>query len=1144
MKGIRKLIEKYCTRNEARVKGYELYQNDSIDAIFAINTGMDDILSIGMEVTENFDEDYGEETYGQDMIISFDESYKNFDIKEYTCECDEFKQEEGLCRHIVAGLLKLEDAATKDMFEYICTELEEDDEYDIYEKYEIGNQFFGADGFIKSMMSRTFYDGTTVNISSSEELLTAMSEITLKERNKFCKEQTNGIIEIKPTLHIKKDKEYLDFKVGSRQLYVVKNVDDFIDSIKQQKYVKYGKNLGFVHTQSAFSKEALSLVEFLMNIDLENIRKNNYSYYSYYGALTKRDVILGRSMTDQFMEMYEGKTVNADIFLHNDILEIPIVREDPKLPISIKRYEEDNYAMMLFPKYVMLEGVKTIYIYYSKKIYICSEDYTENMKSILSLAAKNILRTQRDNYYWKGTQDIYISEQDYSQFCATMLPILKEYTKLKCENIDFSKYESLEGEYKIQLDIDGKDNILCYAEASYNENKHNLIDIATVDESYRDIKVEYELRTLINQYFKETTNDGKSFLMPTGDDDRLASFIEHGVQQLQDIADVMVSERFKKIRIAKGVRLTTGVSLKTNLFDVKWNIEGMSNDELIDILAAYKKKKKYFKLKDGELLNIEDSGIGVMAQLEEGLHLSKAQLREGKAQIPLYRAMYFDMLMKENADRISVSRDEMFKNFIDNFDEVSNKKYEIPEGIKADLRGYQKEGYRWANALSELGFGGILADDMGLGKTLQMITYMTANKKGTNLVVCPTSLVYNWEDEVNKFAPDMKVCTLAGQAAERIEQLENYRDYDVMVTSYDTLRRDIDNYTDKKFECQIIDEAQYIKNPATLSSKAVKSINSNVRFALTGTPIENRLSELWSIFEYLMPGYLFSYKYFKDTFEENIINTAETDNNTALSRLQKMISPFILRRAKGDVLKELPEKVEETVYIKMGDEQDNLYKASEKNLIMSLREKSGEDVNKDKLRILAEITKLRQICCDPSILYDNYKEGSAKLEACMEIVKNAIEGGHRILIFSQFTSMLDRIANVLEKENIIYFLLKGDTTKVKRKKLVDEFQAGHADVFLISLKAGGTGLNLTAADTVIHFDPWWNVAAQNQATDRSHRIGQKNNVTVIKLIAKNTIEERIVKLQEKKKDLADKIISAEGVSLSSMSKDDILELFK
>ena len=570
----------------------------------------------------------------------------------------------------------------------------------------------------------------------------------------------------------------------------------------------------------------------------------------------------------------------------------------------------------------------------------------------------------------------------------------------------------------------------------------------------------------------------------------------------------------------------------------------MSNDELIDILAAYKKKKKYFKLKDGELLNIEDSGIGVMAQLEEGLHLSKAQLREGKAQIPLYRAMYFDMLMKENADRISVSRDEMFKNFIDNFDEVSNKKYEIPEGIKADLRGYQKEGYRWANALSELGFGGILADDMGLGKTLQMITYMTANKKGTNLVVCPTSLVYNWEDEFNKFAPDMKVCTLAGQAAERIEQLENYRDYDVMVTSYDTLRRDIDNYTDKKFECQIIDEAQYIKNPATLSSKAVKSINSNVRFALTGTPIENRLSELWSIFEYLMPGYLFSYKYFKDTFEENIINTAETDNNTALSRLQKMISPFILRRTKGDVLKELPEKVEETVYIKMGDEQDNLYKASEKNLIMSLREKSGEDVNKDKLRILAEITKLRQICCDPSILYDNYKEGSAKLEACMEIVKNAIEGGHRILIFSQFTSMLDRIANVLEKENIIYFLLKGDTTKVKRKKLVDEFQAGHADVFLISLKAGGTGLNLTAADTVIHFDPWWNVAAQNQATDRSHRIGQKNNVTVIKLIAKNTIEERIVKLQEKKKDLADKIISAEGVSLSSMSKDDILELFK
>ena len=255
-----------------------------------------------------------------------------------------------------------------------------------------------------------------------------------------------------------------------------------------------------------------------------------------------------------------------------------------------------------------------------------------------------------------------------------------------------------------------------------------------------------------------------------------------------------------------------------------------------------------------------------------------------------------------------------------------------------------------------------------------------------------------------------------------------------------------------------------------------------------------------------------------------------------------MIAPFLLRRLKKDVLKDLPDKVEKVIYTRFGKEQEQLYKAAENNIVINLKKNGGGDKPDNKIQILAELTKLREICCDPALLYENYRSDSAKMTTCMEVIENAIEGGHRILLFSQFTTMLDRIAAELERRKITYFMLTGATSKPKRRELVERFQQGEAEIFLISLKAGGTGLNLTAADMVIHYDPWWNVAAQNQATDRTHRIGQENRVTVFKLIAKDTIEERILKLQENKKDLADKVLSAEGVSLSTLTAEEIREL--
>ena len=349
---------------------------------------------------------------------------------------------------------------------------------------------------------------------------------------------------------------------------------------------------------------------------------------------------------------------------------------------------------------------------------------------------------------------------------------------------------------------------------------------------------------------------------------------------------------------------------------------------------------------------------------------------------------------------------------------------------------------------------------------------------------------------------------------------------------FDYFVRDIELYQDLPFFCEIIDEAQFIKNHATQGAKAVKTIHASFRLALTGTPVENQLSELWSIFDYLMPGFLYTYDKFKKRYESPIVKDQDEE---ALGRLQRMTAPFILRRLKSDVLKELPEKLETVIYSKMEKEQQELYTANAWQLKEHL-----DDGN--KIQILSALTRLRQICCDPRLCYGNYKAGSAKLKTCMDLIRTGVEGEHKILLFSQFTSMLELIGARMKKEGISYYQLTGETSKEDRLKLVQAFHKDETPVFLISLKAGGTGLNLTAADMVIHYDPWWNVAAQNQATDRAYRIGQEKQVSVFKLITRDTIEENILKLQESKRLLADQIVSEGMVSLGSLSHDQLKEL--
>ena len=670
--------------------------------------------------------------------------------------------------------------------------------------------------------------------------------------------------------------------------------------------------------------------------------------------------------------------------------------------------------------------------------------------------------------------------------------------------------------------------------------------------------------------------DERQKAMVITDEDKIYDLLTEGIPVFQQLGEVYISDTLKGMQVHPSPKVAVGVSIESGLMQLKMTAGEMSKEELIDILSRYNKRKKYYRLKDGSFVQKEDSGLDILADLKETLQLTDQQLMQESVPVDTYRALYIDQQLRDNPV-ISSVRDKNFRSLIRNMKTVEDNDFEIPAELEPILRGYQKTGFLWLKTLSANGFGGILADDMGLGKTLQVICYLLSEyqereiqekskkepvekeqdienegrqreKESSDdrlrrnaLIVAPASLVYNWHSELERFAPRLAVRMIVGTAAQRRTLLEAADEREILITSYDLLRRDIDFYKKYCFRCQIIDEAQYIKNHSTQAAKAVKKIQADTRFALTGTPVENRLSELWSIFDYLMPGFLYSYSRFREELEVQIV---QHESEEASERLRKMIRPFVLRRLKKDVLRDLPEKLEENMYTRLEGEQQKLYDAHVKRMKLLLDKQSEEEFNTSKIVILSELTKLRQICCDPALLFEEYKGESAKLEMCVDLIRNAVENGHKILVFSQFTTMLSRLADRLENEETAYYMLTGSTGKEKRAKLVEEFnkEDNSTAVFLISLKAGGTGLNLTAADIVIHYDPWWNLAVQNQATDRAHRIGQKNVVNVYKLIAKDTIEENIVKLQEKKHALADQILSGEDMGSGSFSREEILEL--
>jgi SNF2 family DNA or RNA helicase len=543
--------------------------------------------------------------------------------------------------------------------------------------------------------------------------------------------------------------------------------------------------------------------------------------------------------------------------------------------------------------------------------------------------------------------------------------------------------------------------------------------------------------------------------------------------------------------------------------------------------------------------NEEEEQFSAAAEMISGLGLTDKEIKNGTALLPKYRALYAERVLEEKK-AIQAKTDKSFRKLNSDFTNYRDASFNVPPTLENVLRDYQKEGFEWLKILDAYGFGGILADDMGLGKTIQIISVILYEKLNAevykpSIIVAPTSLVYNWEREFAKFAPDVITSAVAGDASSRKETLQT-ESPDVYITTYDSLKRDLELYENMDFKFIVADEAQKIKNASTKNAQAVKALQGETRFALTGTPIENSLSELWSIFDFVMSGYLFSPSKFTKMYETPIIKNNDAQK---AAELKKQIAPFVLRRLKKDVLQELPDKIETTVYAEMTTEQRKVYSAYLMQAKGELKKfiNSEKSISSDKLKVLQMLTRLRQICCHPSTFIEDYFGGSGKLTATVESLEDFLEGGHRILVFSQFTKMLDIIKEELNLKNIDYFYLDGSTSAKERLHMAERFNAGLCGVFLISLKAGGTGLNLTGADVVIHYDPWWNPAVMEQASDRAHRIGQKNIVQVVNIIAKQSVEEKIIELQGKKKNLADNVIEGETAFINKMTDEELLELF-
>ncbi len=1146
---LNKRMIKKLTNTSTYNKGLDLYYLDKVNKFTVDDHDLENI-AINARVKGS-----GSKSY--DVELVYDELAD--DVTESYCECPAFYSYPGLCKHCIAVLLEYENCRERQLSisDYMESEgqtrkrlsdyLEPDDmsvEQNVLEilsrwqqeaerRSQAGSR---GRGLGKEAQARMRPKQTTPLV---KELLQRQ---TVKATLPLLKDSVYGNVELEPFLECTSQYITVEFKIGTgKTKYVLKDVFEFVGMVERGQMYSYGKKLQFQHLTEAFEPVSQGLIDFLKSWVKENGSRyvqysyghgygNSYSlgHSSYYPRLRK--INLNGSRLEEFLDILKERPVTANVNMTGERL---WRQTDGALTREMKiTGQKEGIEVEVIPLFGYYGGhhlltFKDGLIYREKK---------EDMAEIGDFISCMVQIPEKK---------FYVERKDVPAFCRELLPVLEKH--YRCEKKDFQEadYGVEPVSFEIYLDAPQKDFVTCKVYAIYGDRKYEVYQKAQ-ENAGRDVVREMQAGNVVSSYCN-AFDEKENAMVISGEEDKIYELLVDGIPRFQQLGEVYVSDALKRFHVVYSGKVEVGVSLSGDLLELTMNSADMSREELAEILSKYDRKKKYFRLKNGSFVNVEDEGIQTLLQLKQSLNLTDKELKREVITTPKYRALYLDIELKEKQNLLAV-RNRTFKELIRNMRTIEDNDFEVPASLEEILRKYQRDGFVWLKTICHNGFAGILADDMGLGKTLQVIAFLLSEfleaKAEDNrrcLIVTPASLVFNWNSEFKRFAPSLPVKMVAGLAPERAEIIHGAQSRDILITSYELLKRDLAEYENVKFFCQIIDEAQYIKNHNTQSAKAVKEIQAGSRFALTGTPIENRLSELWSIFDYLMPGFLYGYQRFRTDIE---IPVVQGQDEKSMEKLRKMVRPFILRRLKKDVLTDLPDKLEECMYASMEGEQRKLYSAHVQRIRMMLDKQSDEEFKSAKIQILAEFTKLRQLCCNPALLYENYESPSAKTAMCLDLIRNAIEGGHKVLLFSQFTSMLENLQGELKAEKISFYTLTGSTPKEKRLELVERFNGDDTSVFCISLKAGGTGLNLTAADIVIHYDPWWNLAVQNQATDRAHRIGQRNVVSVYKLIMKDTIEENIVKLQERKKELAEQVLFGENVGSGSFTREELLELLE
>ncbi len=916
----------------------------------------------------------------------------------------------------------------------------------------------------------------------------------------------------------------IEMRVGPKRLYIVQKLSDFLDRVDKNEPFEFTRHFTYDPELHSFREEDDTVIRQLIQI---------YHNEKMYRETSNRNEVHSNQMSGDRMLLippftWEGllpllSNAPSVQLTQGDISIDGITLSDEPIPLqfAFDESQADGYQLDI-------QGLGSITVMEAYGIVITKGKLLKLQRDQCNRLSelKHMLETSRKH-------QIKIPSEQMETFMEKVIPHLMKLGSVRIAKAVSDRIMQTPLMAKLYLDR-VKDRLLAGLEFQYGDIIINPLEGSSQKRGtdrilVRDGDQEKRILELMEQSSFVKTESG--YIMV--DEDTEYDFLYHVVPQLEKLVKVYTTSAVKtRLHTGHAIpKVTVDVDERTDWLEFRFDMEGIPESEIKNVLKSLEEKRKYHKLPNGALMPLESAEFQEIMRYMNEMGIVKGDMNGTEIRLPVVRGLH---MMDVQTHGNTVRTGKSFRRLLENMRNPDNLDFPVPNSLALVLRDYQMYGYQWLKTLAHYRFGGILADDMGLGKTLQSIAFIVSvlpeirNSERPALIVCPASLVYNWRNELKKFTPEIKTIIADGNREERSSILKNASGVDVMITSYPLLRRDIELYADQSFHTLFLDEAQAFKNHVTQTAQAVKEIQAQYRFALTGTPVENRLEELWSIFDAVFPELFAGRNAFNDLSRETVA---------------KRIRPFLLRRLKTDVLKELPDKIESLQASELLPAQKKLYVAYLAQLQQdTVKHLNEEGFQKNRIKILAGLTRLRQLCCHPALFVEGYKGSSAKFEQLMEIVEECQSAGKRMLVFSQFTTMLDLIGREMGYQGVPYFYLDGKTPSLERVELCSRFNEGERDLFLISLKAGGTGLNLTGADTVILYDLWWNPAVEQQAADRAHRIGQKNVVQLIRLVTQGTVEDKMYELQQRKKNLIDEVIQPGQEALSTLTEQEIREI--